>query len=127
MSGRVIWTVLMSRQVETAMALYEGALGWRFEPFGVAPVPGWVARGAEGRAMAVFLDTSESDFPAAPEMWLPCLAVGRLDERIRGAEALGAILLRPPMEFSGFGRVAVLRQPGGAIVGWMTPASVTLT
>jgi hypothetical protein len=31
------------------------------------------------------------------------------------------------MEFSGFGRVAVLRQPGGAIVGWMTPASVSLT
>jgi predicted enzyme related to lactoylglutathione lyase len=127
MPGRVIWTVLMSRQVHTAMALYEGALGWRFEPFGLAPVPGWVARGAENEAMAMFLDTSKSDFPAASEMWLPLLAVARLDERIREVEALGAVLLRPPMEFSGFGRVAVLRQPGGAIVGWMTPASVSLT
>lgn len=127
MPGRVIWTVLMSRQVHAAMALYEGALSWRFEAFSIAPVPGWVARGVDGQAMAVFLDTSESDFPAAAEMWLPCLAVERLDERIRAAEALGAVLLRPPMEFSGFGRVAVLRQPGGAIVGWMTPASAALT
>jgi uncharacterized protein len=121
MPGHVIWTVLMSREVHAAMALYEGALGWRFEPFSLAPMPGWIARGRQGQGVSVFLDTSDSDFPTASELWLPCLAVERLETRVRDAEALGATLLRPLMDVSGFGRIAVLRHPGGAIVAWVTP------
>ena len=122
MPGRMVCTVLLSRHVDTAISLYEGALGWRFAPLLEAPVRGWLARGGAGEPVAVFLDTSLSDFPAAPELWLPCLVVERLGERLEAAESLGATLLRPPMEIAGFGEVAILRQPGGAIVGWMKAA-----
>ena len=121
--GKVVWTVLLSREIESAMRLYEGALGWWFEPLLEAPVKGWLARGVSDEPLAVFLDTSGSDFPAATELWLPCLSVERLGERLQSAETFGATLLRPPMEIAGFGQVAVLRQPGGAIVGWMTPSA----
>jgi predicted enzyme related to lactoylglutathione lyase len=31
--------------------------------------------------------------------------------------------MRPPFDVPGVGRIAILREPGGAVVGWMTPAS----
>ena len=34
-----------------------------------------------------------------------------------------ATLMRPLFDIPGIGRIAILRQPGGAGVGWMTPAT----
>lgn len=127
MPGRVIWTVLMSREIDAAFGLYQGALGLRFESFSNAPFPSWVARGSDGVALGLFMDVSASDFPASPELWLPCMSVDDLEGRISVGEGLGAVLLRPPMDIPRFGRIALLRQPGGAIVGWMTPAADALT
>jgi hypothetical protein len=30
--------------------------------------------------------------------------------------------MRPPFDIPDIGRIAILREPGGAAVGWMTPA-----
>ncbi len=119
MPGNVIWTVLMSRDLQAAVTLYEGALGWKFERCQDAPLPCWIGRGAGDRAFALFMDTKDSDFPAAMEVWLPCLSVENLADRVRRAEEFGATLLRPLFEVPNFGRIALLRQPGGAIVAWM--------
>ena len=39
------------------------------------------------------------------------------------ATKAGATLLRPLFDIRGIGRIAILRQPGGAGVGWMTPVT----
>jgi predicted enzyme related to lactoylglutathione lyase len=70
--------------------------------------------------VAAFVDSSGSDFPDAPELWLPYFLVENLDARLRQAEALGATLLRPALAISAAGRIALIRQPGGAIVGWIS-------
>lgn len=31
--------------------------------------------------------------------------------------------MRPLFDIPGIGRIAILREPGGASVGWMTPAT----
>lgn len=43
-----------------------------------------------------------------------------LDNTIAAAEAFGATLLRPPIAVPNAGRIALLRQPGGGVVGWIT-------
>jgi predicted enzyme related to lactoylglutathione lyase len=58
-----------------------------------------------------------------PEQWVPYLAVDRIDARYETALAAGATPMRPPFDVPGVGRIAILREPGGAVVGWMTPAS----
>ena len=110
----------MSRDVEGAKAFYAGALGWVFEPFAAEPFPCWIARNRDGRSVAAFVDSSRSDFPDAPELWLPYFVVDRFDERLAEAEANGATVLRPPFVMPNAGRIAVLRQPGGGIVGWVS-------
>lgn len=117
---KLVWAILMSRDVQTSKAFYGDMLGWRFEAFAVEPFPLWVARSPEGRSVAAFVDSSRSDFPDAPELWLPYFVVEDLERRLGQAEASGATLLRPPFRVPGAGTVALLRQPGGAIVGWIT-------
>jgi predicted enzyme related to lactoylglutathione lyase len=118
--AKTVWAVVMSRDVEGAMAFYAGALGWRFERFVTQPYPCWIARNEEGRSVAAFIDSSDSDFPDASELWLPYFVVRDLEARLAAAEELGATVLRLPFHVPQMGTVAILRQPGGGIVGWIS-------
>jgi predicted enzyme related to lactoylglutathione lyase len=51
------------------------------------------------------------------------LAVDDVDARAKKAVAAGAKLMKPIFDVPGVGRIAVLMEPGGAGVGWITPAS----
>lgn len=118
--SKIVWAILMSRDVEGAKAFYGNALGWKFQPFSGEPFPLWVAKSGEGRSVAAFVDSSHSDFPDSPELWLPYFVIEDLDARLVDAEALGATVIRPPFMVPNAGRVAILRQPGGGLVGWIT-------
>ena len=122
MSEDVVWTVLMCRDVEAAKSFYGMVLGWTFKPCPGTPMRCWSASAAGGAVVATFIDTSESGFPDAPELWLPYLAVDDLEGSVAKAEEQGATLLRPPFDIASFGRVAIIRQPGGGIVGWASAA-----
>ena len=61
--------------------------------------------------------------PKFPKDWMPYLAVDDVDARAKKATAAGATLMRPLFDIPGIGRIAILREPGGAGVGWMTPAT----
>jgi predicted enzyme related to lactoylglutathione lyase len=111
MGHRLVWAILLSRDVRSTMRFYEQAAGWWFEALPEIQFPCWVAKSREGEPIAAFIDASGSDFPDAPELWLPHFVVDDIDVTI----------LREAFDVSGFGRVAVLRQPGGGIVAWRTP------
>jgi predicted enzyme related to lactoylglutathione lyase len=49
------------------------------------------------------------------------LAVDDVDARVAKATAAGAKLMRPIFDVPNVGRIAILTEPGGAGVGWMTP------
>jgi predicted enzyme related to lactoylglutathione lyase len=57
-----------------------------------------------------------------PEIWMPYLAVDDVEARVEKARAAGATLMRPLFDVPNIGRIAMLREPGGAMVGWITPA-----
>ena len=49
------------------------------------------------------------------------LAVDDVDARVKKAIAAGAKLMRPIFDVKGVGRIAILTEPGGAGIGWITP------
>jgi hypothetical protein len=61
-------------------------------------------------------------FDGVPESWMSYLAVDDVDARVKKAQAAGATLMRPIFDVPGVGRIAILKEPGGAGIGWMTPA-----
>ncbi len=52
--------------------------------------------------------------------WFSFIEVDDVDARIAKAEKAGAEILSPPEDVPNVGRVAVLRDPAGAAIGWMS-------
>ena len=123
--GTFHWNELLARDVERAKKFYKSTVGWSFESM---PMPDggtyWLAH-VEGRPMPVagIFSIAGAQFKGVPECWMPYLAVDDVDKRVAKAVKAGAKLMKPIFEVPGVGRIAVLQEPGGAGVGWMTPAS----
>ena len=122
--GTFHWNELMTRNVARAKKFYADTIGWSFDGM---PMPGgggtyWVAK-MDGESVAGILDISTPEFAQVPESWMAYLAVDDVDARAKKAVAAGAKLMKPVFDVPGVGRIAILMEPGGAGVGWITPAS----
>lgn len=123
--GRFHWNELMTRDVGKAKAFYAATLGWRFEemPMGEGAKPYMLAFSGQSTVpVGGIFDISGPEYGGAPDGWMPYIAVDDVDLRVAKAMAAGARLMKPPFDVPGVGRIAVLCEPGGAAVGWMTPA-----
>jgi uncharacterized protein len=123
-NGKFCWNELMTRDVERAKKFYADTLGWSFEAM---PMPGgggtyWLAK-VGGESAAGIFDISSPEFGPVPESWMAYIAVDDVDARVKKATAAGARLMKPIFDVPGVGRIAILMEPGGAGIGWITPAN----
>ena len=121
--GTFHWNELMTRNVEGAKKFYADTLGWSFDSM---PMPGggtyWLAMMGGAPVGGVF-DISGATYQGVPESWMSYIAVDDVDARVKKATGAGAKLMKPIFEVPGVGRIAVLMEPGGAGIGWITPAN----
>lgn len=118
--GVVCWNELNVHDVARARQFYTQTLGWRFEAM---PMPGmtyWIILSGGARVGGMF-EMKGDAFEGAPEHWLTYIAVDDIDARLHKAVAAGARICKEAFDIAGVGRMAVLAEPGGAIVAWMTP------
>ena len=120
--GTFCWNELMTRDVEKAKAFYGAAIGWTFEAM---PMPDggtyWVAKMGDKPVGGIF-PLSGPDFEGVPECWMSYLAVDDVDARLKKASAAGATVMKEPFDVPGVGRIAIVQEPGGACIGWMSRA-----
>jgi uncharacterized protein len=120
--GHFHWNELQTRDVEQAKRFYALTIGWTYEAVQSPDGTYWI--GKHGDTMvAGLMQLEDPAFAGLPEAWVPYLAVDDVDARVERATAAGAVLLRPIFDVPGVGRIAMLREPGGAMLGWMTPAA----
>lgn len=120
--GQFIWNELTTHNVEKAKAFYADTLGWTFEamPGAANGATYWVAKMGEARIGGLFpLDPQTC--ANVPEGWFPYVDVDNVDTRVAKALERGARLMRPIFDIPNVGRIAILTEPGGAAVAWMTP------
>ena len=121
--GKFCWNELMTRDVERAKRFYADTIGWSFDAM---PMPGggtyWCAIW-DGQPVAGIFAIDAPEYDGVPESWMSYLAVDDVDTRVAKAVKAGAKLIKPLFGVPGVGRIAILMQPGGAGVGWMTPAA----
>jgi uncharacterized protein len=121
--GQFHWNELMTRNVEGAKKFYGETLGWKFDAM---PMPGggayWIAKTGDVSAAGLF-DISGPEYKNVPESWMPYIAVDDVDARVAKATKAGAKVMKPAFEVPNVGRIVMLLEPGGAGVGWMTPAN----
>ncbi len=119
--GHFHWNELRTRDVERAKKFYHDTIGWRFErtstPDGGAY---WLALDGH-RPVAGLFPLEGPRFDCVPESWMSFLAVDDVDVRVAKAVRSGAKLVMPIFDVPGVGRIAMLMEPSGAGIGWMTP------
>jgi predicted enzyme related to lactoylglutathione lyase len=123
--GSFHWNELRTRDAERAKRFYADTIGWTFEA--MATPDGhtyWVAM-QDGKPVAGLFPLTSPHFDEVPESWMSFLAVDDVDKRVAKAIEAGARLVMPVFDVPGVGRIAMLREPGGAGIGWMTPVDGT--
>ena len=119
--GNFHWNELLTSDVERAKRFYGETIGWTYQPM---PMPDgatyWMAMMA-GKPVAGIFPTNRPEYKGVPEAWMSYLAVDDVDARVKKAVAAGAKLMKPIFDVPDVGRLAILTEPGGAGVGWITP------
>ena len=57
-----------------------------------------------------------------PDHWFAYIAVDDVDARLREVGAAGGTICREPFDGPGVGRISVVQDKVGGVVGWITPA-----
>jgi predicted enzyme related to lactoylglutathione lyase len=119
--GHFHWNELMTRDLEKAKKFYGSTIGWTFEGMPMPTGTYWVAMMGDAPVGGLF-PIAGPQWDGVPEHWMSYLAVDDVDARVKKAQSAGAKLMRPAFDIPSVGRIAILTEPGGAGVGWITPA-----
>ena len=120
--GSFHWNELVTRDPEKAKKFYAGTVGWTFDSMPMPDGTYWVAKMGDKPVGGLFT-IGGPQWDGVPEHWMSYLAVDDVDARVTKAQAAGAKLMRPIFDIPGVGRIAILTEPGGAGIGWITPVS----
>ncbi|MER5866299.1 VOC family protein [Kitasatospora sp. NPDC002040] len=110
--GAAGWIELATRDVAGALAFYPELFGWS-----VSPGESYTQWGLDGTDFGGVLDMGEQ-FPAdLPPYWMPYFAAADVDLAAERAVGLGAEAVLPPTDVPDGPRLAVLKDPLGAVFG----------
>lgn len=121
--GAFCWNELMTHDLAKAKAFYAATLGWQYEAM---PMPEggtyWIIK-KPGHPVGLggLLEMKGTHFEGMPERWVPYISVEDVDTVVKAAVKAGAHVLKEPFDIADVGRIAGLREPGGAMVCLMTP------
>lgn len=118
--GEFVWFDLLVDDPDAARAFYGPLFGWTFEPLDDGSFDTIVN---QGRPIGGLIRHTPHDDRTPDDVWLPSLSVADVDRSVANARAAGADILRKPRDLGERGRVAVLRDPGGAPFAVMRSAA----
>ncbi|MFD5075038.1 VOC family protein [Streptomyces sp. NPDC058371] len=110
--GSLGWVELLTRAPEQVAAFYTTVFGWTLSAS--EQYPQW---GIDGADFGGLLAMDDKFPPEVPSHWLPYFAVEAVDTTADAAVAAGGSLLMEPTSVPDGPRIAVLKDPQGAVFG----------
>ena len=120
--GTFSWTDLSTPDPEAAVAFYGALLGWEGEEMPAGPdATYWMLR-VDGRYVSGMSAMPEEQLAAgAPPAWLSYVSVEDADATAARVGELGGAVMLPPFDVLDAGRMALVRDPQGAIFAVWQP------
>jgi len=118
--GTFFWSELNTGDVEKAKAFFGQTIGWTFDTMANGDPNYWIAFN-DGVPQAGIVPLSMFTPSGTPPHWFSYLAVDDVDKRLEALIAEGGTIVRPPFDVPDVGRIAIVQDPTGAPMGWMTP------
>jgi uncharacterized protein len=112
-----VWDELGTTDIDDAQRFYGEVFGWTATDMG--PEYGGYRTFQRGETQVGGVMTLPDD--SMPAQWQPYVAVDDPDGTTAKAKELGSSALMEPMDVPKVGRIAVLRDPQGAVFGIIKP------
>ncbi len=125
-AGRPNWIDLSTTDPEAAQAFYAEVFGWEFEAndTGGGP-PYFIGHLGDRRVAGLMQQPPEMAEQGVPSVWSKYISTDDIDTTVAaGAEAGGTIVM-PPMDVMDTGRMAIMADPTGAVIGFWQAGSHT--
>jgi predicted enzyme related to lactoylglutathione lyase len=118
--GTVSWNQLLATTANSA-TFYSRLFDWHTAPF----VPPGMPEGTqpftlfktEPNMVGGVAGMVQKQKPESPSQWIPYVVVENLDAALTKAVALGATIRTPAKSIGEMGRIAIIHDPEGAVVG----------
>ncbi len=131
--GHFGWNELITADAKASADFYGKLFGWQAVPFAPPGAPagdpsyllfktGTADAGGNDMGVAGMM---QAPMPGIPTHWRAYVIVGDADTTLAKAVELGAQALLPVMAIPGVGRVAVIQDPLGAVIGIHEPPKQT--
>ncbi len=119
--GEFNWNELQTHHAEEVIEFYRETIGWQFRAEKM-PSGGtyWIGLSG-GKPVCGVLALKASEESRTDDRWVTYVHIDDLDDAISRIRDSGGQVLKTPWVVPGVGRVAWIRDPGGAEIGWVTP------
>jgi uncharacterized protein len=108
--GTFSWVDLTTKDSDSAKAFYGALFGWEFED---NPIPEEAGGGVYSMCKVAAISPTTHDFPPH---WNSYVTVASADETAAKAKELGGTAIEEPFDVMEAGRMALLRDPTGAML-----------
>lgn len=120
--GTIVWNELNTWEPEKAMDFYGRTLGWTFEEMQMGEREVYRLAKVGDQMVAGLFTMTSPQFDGLPSHWFSYVEVDDVDARCAAAAAAGGTILHQPFDIPTVGRVGIVKDPTGAVLGWMTSA-----
>ncbi len=116
------WHELNTWDALEARNFYRRTLGWTFEQVTLPDgEPYWLARKG-GKTIGGVFSLSAPAFKGIPAHWMTYMAVDNLDRAAQETASAGGEVTRPATYIPGIGKIAIVTDASGALIGLIEPA-----
>jgi predicted enzyme related to lactoylglutathione lyase len=132
--GKIVWRDLLTNDPAASQQFYGELFGWEFESIGVASNlktnTAYTLIRHNGKLIGGMIDTMALSNRSDISQWVVLMSVDDIDERVRRVAAEGGEVVTRPTDLQRRGRLAVVRDAQGALLGLLQsrdgdPADVT--
>jgi len=120
--GQIYWTELATHDVDAALAYYTEVCGWSIQTEEMPDGPYHMGL-VSGRPIAGIYDIKQmGDIGDVPSHWITYIAVTDVDVAVQATKDAGGQIVQAGFDVPEVGRIAMVKDSTGALVGLMTPA-----
>jgi len=119
--GKIIWRDLLTNDPAASQQFYGELFGWTFESIGAASNldsdSDYTLIRHNGELIGGMIDTISLNGRADISQWIISMSVEDIDARIKTVTASGGKVMTPPTDLQDRGRIAVISDAEGALIG----------
>ncbi len=118
--GKFHWNELLTGDVAKSRAFYAEVCGWTYETLPMPDFSYTVARSGDA-VVGGIMDKAATGKPDMPSHWAAYIHVDDVDDAVAKVAGAGGTVLEACFDVEGVGRIAIVADPDGAVIGLITP------